>query len=76
MTFYANDPLNWDNAPSWANYLAMDDNGHWHWYECKPWFGDHHEEWYASRGRTTLAYKSTRVHPSETLQQRQTKEQQ
>jgi len=23
----------WENAPLWANYTAMDDNGEWFWYE-------------------------------------------
>lgn len=23
----------WDTAPEWANYLAMDGNGEWFWYE-------------------------------------------
>lgn len=27
---------NWENAPDWARYLAMDKDGRWHWYEHKP----------------------------------------
>lgn len=26
----------WDTAPEWANWLAMDGNGEWYWYESKP----------------------------------------
>ena len=26
----------WKDAPEWANYLAMDANGYWWWYEEKP----------------------------------------
>jgi hypothetical protein len=26
----------WENAPSWANYLAMDEDGQWTWYEKSP----------------------------------------
>lgn len=26
----------WDDAPGWANWLAMDVNGEWYWYEYKP----------------------------------------
>jgi hypothetical protein len=26
----------WDTAPSWANYLAMDDDYEWRWHEEKP----------------------------------------
>jgi hypothetical protein len=28
----------WDNAPEWANYLAMDSDGCWCWYERPPVF--------------------------------------
>lgn len=26
----------WDDAPEWANYLAMDEDGEWWWYEMEP----------------------------------------
>ena len=26
----------WKDAPDWANYLAMDSDGSWHWYASKP----------------------------------------
>jgi hypothetical protein len=26
----------WKAAPAWANYLAMDEDGEWYWYEEKP----------------------------------------
>ena len=26
----------WDDAPRWAEYLAMDSNGDWWWYEDEP----------------------------------------
>lgn len=26
----------WDDAPPWANYLAMDSDGSWYWYENEP----------------------------------------
>lgn len=27
---------NWKDAPSWANYLAQDDEGDWYWFENRP----------------------------------------
>jgi len=31
----------WKLAPSWAMWLAQDDDGNWCWYENKPeWAGD------------------------------------
>lgn len=29
----------WVNAPEWANYVAMDDDGEWKWYENEPIVG-------------------------------------
>lgn len=29
----------WNDAPAWANYLAMDITGEWYWYCEKPYFG-------------------------------------
>ncbi len=26
----------WKDAPSWANYLAQDEDGDWYWYEKEP----------------------------------------
>lgn len=26
----------WDDAPSWAQWLAMDKDGDWFWYEKEP----------------------------------------
>lgn len=26
----------WKDAPDWANYLAMDDDGEWLWHEERP----------------------------------------
>ena len=29
----------WKDAPEWANYLAMDSDGEWFWYESPPGIG-------------------------------------
>lgn len=26
----------WDDAPEWAQWLAVDSDGYWYWYEKKP----------------------------------------
>ena len=31
-----NNKPSWDDAPEWANYLAMDCRGAWYWFEKKP----------------------------------------
>ena len=31
---------NWKDAPEWAQWLAMDDNWQWFWYEKKPRLGN------------------------------------
>lgn len=36
----------WKDAPEWARYMAMDEDGEWYWFENKPdcggcaWHGD------------------------------------
>ena len=30
----------WDDAPEWANYLAMDSDGEWYWFEKEPLIHD------------------------------------
>lgn len=41
----------WSNAPAWANFLAMDESGHWYWYKNEPcpvdghWRADDHGMW-------------------------------
>lgn len=31
----------WDDAPDWANYMAMDSDGVWYFYANKPSYGLH-----------------------------------
>ena len=33
----------WKDAPSWANWLAMDFRCVWYWHECEPFLEDY--EW-------------------------------
>ena len=28
--------IDWSEAPDWANYVAMDHDGDWYWYENSP----------------------------------------
>lgn len=34
--------IEWNTAPVWANYAAMDQDEEWFWYEAKP---EYDEEW-------------------------------
>lgn len=38
----------WNDAPSWANYLAQDYNGTWYWYEAKPIYNRYLEHWFVT----------------------------
>jgi hypothetical protein len=40
--------INWDDAPSWANWTAQDDDGEWWWYEFEPETDD--SGFYSSEG--------------------------
>ena len=56
----------WKDAPEWANYLAMDEDGNWYWYESepRPWS----TYWGRTCGQTCLASESEDW--TETLEQR------
>ena len=43
----------WKDAPEWVNYLAMDSDGEWFWYECSPRSGP--MSWIVSEGDHTYA---------------------
>lgn len=42
----------WKDAPEWAEYLAMDEDGAWYWYEARPYHNgeDDEVEWKAWDG--------------------------
>ena len=44
---------NWKDAPDWANYLAMDRDERWGWYENSPKAVAN--EWLHSTGRYDIA---------------------
>lgn len=38
----------WKDAPEWANYVAMDDDGSWWWFEKEPSY-EQYGEWVTTR---------------------------
>lgn len=42
----------WEDAPEWANFIARDDNGDTHFYECMPYSSN--GEWIPSSGRSSF----------------------
>jgi len=38
--------IDWERAPDWANWAAMDEDGEWYWYDVKPFRDDNLEHWY------------------------------
>ena len=44
----------WKDAPLWVNYLCMDADLTWWWFEEKPALGG--MEWYALKGRSKRAW--------------------
>lgn len=58
---------NWNNAPAWANYVALDDDGWWHWFEQKPVWSD---SGWMFNGRTLTACNSLQVLPRDSLEPR------
>jgi len=45
-----------DNAPEWANFVAMDGDGEWWWFERKPRRNDVFDMWASPGGRTEAVY--------------------
>lgn len=35
----------WKDAPEWANFMAMDEDGSWYWYEDEPYMSSFNREW-------------------------------
>lgn len=35
----------WKDAPEWANYCAMDENGEWYWFASRPDYADDSGVW-------------------------------
>ena len=44
----------WDDAPEWAQWLAMDEDGRWWWYEEKPVLQTNYFYWLGSKMEESL----------------------
>lgn len=49
----------WYQAPDWAEWLAMDKNGEWNFYEDKPYANEEEGEWWV--GKITLQQRFERA---------------
>ena len=45
----------WNNAPEWANYITMDEDGEWYWYENEPYLDSYEKYWCPNGGESILA---------------------
>lgn len=47
----------WKDAPGWANWLAMDEDGTWFWYEAEPGMVKMPDRngWHSNGGRWDIA---------------------
>ena len=47
--------LSWKDAPEWAKFVAMDEDGVWYWYEFEPTrrYGN---QWGTSGGKYTKCF--------------------
>jgi hypothetical protein len=62
----------WKDAPEWANYLAMDGDGLWWWYENEPTL-ERSQRWNVDTGMARRAEVKLVGH-EDSLEQRPTKE--
>lgn len=44
----------WDDAPEWANWLAMDGDGEWIWYKDEPYWEGIDAQWHVDTDDTPL----------------------
>lgn len=51
----------WKDAPEWAEWLAMDGDGEWNWYEYEPFWASDYSFWVAIThgSKKQLACKGT-----------------
>lgn len=62
----------WDDAPEWANFLAMDDSSEWYWFEREPAYCEYDNDWneISVEGRVKPATKKNQDDGIETLERR------
>jgi len=48
----------WKNAPEWANWVAMDNDGIWFWYEDEPVISDSNPGEWESEGKYYIALQA------------------
>lgn len=58
----------WKDSPSWARYIAMDQDRWWWWHEERPRWDEGRRQW-ESEGRTDIAC-SRDYDPRTTLEER------
>ena len=60
----------WDDAPEWAQWLAMDEDGRWWWYEEKPVLQTNYFYWLGSKMEESLPVLDKSMVWDESLEQR------
>ena len=60
----------WDDAPEWAQWLAMDESGRWWWYEEKPVLQTNYFYWLGSKMEESLPVLDKSMVWDESLEQR------
>jgi len=62
----------WNNAPSWANWLAQDECGQWFWHELEPEFDPDSGFWLSERNHYHAGDDRRNSDAFDTLEQRPT----
>ena len=60
---------NWKDAPEWANWLAMEGDGGWYWFEDEPKIG-HDYTWIPVGGKSRIQYSGHETPWSDNIEQR------
>ena len=63
----------WDSAPEWAEYMAIDEDGSWWWFEKEPEWKEMFGMW-GSRGECKAAFDPKSIVAKDTLEKRPAKQ--
>jgi len=61
----------WDDAPEWANYVAMDVDGNWFWFENEPEYSHRLGVWEDRKKDRIATAGQSAINAAESLRKRE-----
>lgn len=60
----------WNDAPEWANYLVINRDGGWSWFESKPSYLVKAGLWFCDKGQSISAIATDEITPACSIEER------